>query len=108
MDHSGSAAFGFEGEKGHGIGAIGGQFFDKLELEVVGDAGGGAEGAEEEREVEGKGDAVVGLAGDPVLRKEGFLFEFGDGLDAIVGEKVVEEECVVSCEIDMADFAHLL
>lgn len=101
-------AFGLEREKGHGVGAIGGQFFDELELEMVGDAGSGAEGAEEERQIEGEGDAVVALAGNPILREQGLLFELGDGLDAIIGEEAVEEECVVSCEIDMADFAHLL
>lgn len=67
-----------------------------------------AEGTVEESEIDGEGDLVVVLAGDPVIEEESFLAKLGDGLDSIGVEEVVEEENVVRGQENVADFAHFV
>lgn len=117
MNHGGSETLGLEGEERHRLGGIRRELLDKLDLEAVGRrtvpelgayADAAAEGSVKKGDVDGKGDAVLVLAGDPVVVEEGFSAELGDGLDSVAVEEVVEEDGVVSGEVEVADLSHFV
>lgn len=112
LDDGGSVAPGLEGEERRGLGGIWGKLFDQLDEEGVGigvaDGEDGAEGAVEEGEIDGEGDAVVVVAGDAVVVEEGFLAELSHGVDAVDGEEVVEEEGVVAGQVQVAYPPHFV
>ncbi|GAB4852213.1 hypothetical protein Ancab_016405 [Ancistrocladus abbreviatus] len=80
------------------------------ERDVVDDGRGEEEMAAEPQmvEEEGEGDAVVILNGDAIVREKGLLAESGDGLDVLIEEEVMEEEGMVSGEVKVSNFSHLL
>lgn len=114
LDDRRLVAFRLEGEEGHRLGAVRRQLLHQLYLEPIGgrsfgvggeliaDADAAADGAVEEGEVDGEGDAVVVLAGDAVGVEEGLDAELGDGLEAVAVEEVVEEDGVVPGEVEVA------
>lgn len=112
LDDRGFVAFRLEGEEGHRLGAVRRQFLHHLYLEpfggrsgggeLVADADAAADRAVEEGEVDGEGDAVIVLAGDAVAVEEGLDAELSDGLEPVAVEEVVEEDGVVSGEVEVA------
>lgn len=115
MNHGGFETLGLEGKERHRLGGIRRELLDELDVEAIrrrttaelgAYADAAAEGSVEEGDVDGEGDAVLVLAGDPVVVEEGFSAELGDGLDPVAVEEVVEEDGVVSCEVEVADLPH--
>lgn len=123
LDDRGFVALRLEGEEGQRQGAVRRQLLHQLYLEPLGvrssggvggggelvaDADAAADGAVEEGEVDGEGDAVVVLAGDAVAVEEGLDTELRDGLEAVAVEEVVEEDGVVPGEVEVARPVDLL
>lgn len=80
------------------------KLFNKLDLKALAalDAEAAAKSTVEKAEVDRESDAVIILAGDSVVVEESLLAELGDGLDAVAGEEVVEEDGVVACQVELA------
>lgn len=65
--------------------------------------GAAAQGTEEKREIQGKGDPILVLAGNAVVVEEGLDLKLSDRLEVVAIDEIVEEEDVVWCEVEVTD-----
>lgn len=62
----------------------------------------------EECKVNGEGNLIVVLARNSVIFEKGFFLELGYGLNSMAIEEIVEEDGVVTGQIEMGNFAHFV
>ena len=62
----------------------------------------------EKRNVYCKGNAVLVLAGDAIIMEKSYFAKLCNRLNSITIEKVVEEDNIVSIEVEMAYLSHCL